>query len=96
VVLGYFTLTEIIQGDIMATFDAFWRMDMRNLCSIDDVLLTLIPKSADAKGVKDYRPISLIHCLSKLFSKVLVMTMASRLSSLVHGSQRAFIRSRFI
>jgi hypothetical protein len=80
----------------MASFNAFWHMDMRNMCSINDALLTLIPKSADAKCVKDYRPISLIHCLGRLFSKVLTMRLAPRLSSLVHDSQSAFINGRFI
>jgi hypothetical protein len=80
----------------MAAFDAFWHMDMRNLSSINDALLTLIPKSVEAKCIKDYRPILHIHCLGKLFSKVLVTRLASRLPSLVHGSQSAFIKGRFI
>jgi hypothetical protein len=87
---------EIIRGNIMAAFDAFWLMDMRNLSSINDALLTLITKSAEAKCVKDYRPISLIHCMGRLFSKVLAMRLAPHLSSLVHGSHSTFIRGRFI
>jgi hypothetical protein len=71
-------------------------MDMRNRSSINDALLTLIPKSVEAKCVKDYHPISWTHCLGRLFSKVLAMRMALRLPSLVHGSHSAFIRGHFI
>jgi hypothetical protein len=80
----------------MAASDAFWHMDLRNMCSINDAQLSLIPKSADAKCIKDYRPISLIHCLGRLFSKVLAVRLVPRLSSLVHCSLSAFIKGRFI
>jgi hypothetical protein len=53
---------DIIWGDIMAAFDAFWHTDMRNLSLINNALLTLIPMLAKAKCIKDYRPNSLIHC----------------------------------
>jgi hypothetical protein len=35
---------EIIRGDILAAFDDFWHMGMRNFSSINDALLMLIPK----------------------------------------------------
>jgi hypothetical protein len=38
----------------------------------------------------------MIHCLDRLLSKVLATRLAPRLSTLVHGSQSAFIRGRFI
>jgi hypothetical protein len=60
----------------MATFDAFWRLDTRNFHSINEALMTLIPKSAAAKSIKDYRHIALIHVLGKLFSKVLAARLA--------------------
>jgi hypothetical protein len=44
---------EIIRGDIIVVFDAFWHMDMRKLSSINGTLLTLIPKSTEAKCIKD-------------------------------------------
>jgi hypothetical protein len=41
--------------------------------------------------VKDYCPISLIHIMGKLLSRVLASRLAPKLNSLVHISQSAFI-----
>jgi hypothetical protein len=41
---------EIIRGDIMAAFDTFCHMDTRNLCSVNDALLTLIPRLLRQRG----------------------------------------------
>jgi hypothetical protein len=60
------------------------------------VLLVLLPKTPKAAAIKDYRPISLIHVLGKLFLKVLANRLAHRLEDLVHASQSTFVKSRFI
>jgi hypothetical protein len=41
-------------------------------------------------------PISLIHSMGKLISKLLSNMLAPQLSELVHSSQNAFIKHRFI
>jgi hypothetical protein len=80
----------------MQVFDAFWHSDWRNLHNINDTLITLIPKSEEASCLKDYRPISLIHLIGKLVSKVLANRLAPQLHELVHYSQSAFSKSRSI
>jgi hypothetical protein len=82
----------IIRHDLMLAFDSFWRLDTRNLHSVNDVLLTLLPKSADA----NYRPISLIRIVGKLLSKVLANHLAPKLSNLVNINQSTFIKGHFI
>jgi hypothetical protein len=59
-------------------------------------MLTLLPKTAEASKVTDYHPISLIHILGKLLSKVHVNRLTPRLGNLVHINQSAFIKGRFI
>jgi hypothetical protein len=59
---------SVIRPDIMRAFDAFWWLDMRNLQNVNEALMTLLPKSADAAGIKDYCPIALIHSMGKLIS----------------------------
>jgi hypothetical protein len=49
-----------------------------------------------ASTLRQYRPISLIHYMDKLISKLLSNRLAPRLSELVHPSQIAFIKHRFI
>jgi hypothetical protein len=53
------------------------------------------PKTSNAIAIKDYRSISLIHVIEKLFSKVLANKLAPRLGDLVHASQSSFIKGRF-
>jgi hypothetical protein len=74
----------IIHHDLMLAFDSFWRLDSRNLHSVNDAMLTLLPKTAKASKVTDYHPISLIHIVGKLLSKVLVNRLTPRLGNLVH------------
>jgi hypothetical protein len=86
----------VIRVDLVATFDAFWCLDTRNFHSINEALMILLPKSAEAVSIRDYRQISLIHAVGKLFSKVLANHLEPKLSSIVHHSQSAFIQGRFI
>ena len=51
--------------------------------SLDQALLMLIPKRVDAAGLGDYRPISLIHLVAKIFAKVLSLRLAPKLNELV-------------
>lgn len=58
---------------------------------MNQALLTLIPKHADAAGLGHYRPISLIHLVAKIFAKVLSLRLAPKLNELVSPIQNAFI-----
>jgi hypothetical protein len=52
---------------------------MRHLHNTNDAFMVLLPKTADAKTIKDYRPIPLIHSIGKPITKVLVNRLVSRL-----------------
>jgi hypothetical protein len=54
--------------------------------------MVLLPKTAKAEAIKDYRPITLIQSIGKLIAKVLVNRLAPRLQELVHVSHNAFIK----
>jgi hypothetical protein len=86
----------VIRADIMVAFDAFWHLDIRNMHIVNDALLVLLPKSTQAITVKEFRPISLIHVIGKLVSKVLSNRLAPRLSKLVWVNQSAFVEGRAI
>jgi hypothetical protein len=60
------------------------------------LLLSLIPKKARAVEIKDFRPISLVGGVYKIFSKVLVNRLKSVLEKIVSSSQNAFIRGKQI
>uniref|UniRef100_A0A453LHZ6 Reverse transcriptase domain-containing protein n=1 Tax=Aegilops tauschii subsp. strangulata TaxID=200361 RepID=A0A453LHZ6_AEGTS len=54
----------------------------------------LLPKKPDASALSDYRPISLIHIMAKLFAKVLSLCLAPRMSQIISANQSAFIAGR--
>jgi hypothetical protein len=86
----------VIRHDLMSAFDAFWRLDTRHLHSMNDALIVLLPKSAEAESMKEFRPIALIHSVGKITAKVLANRLAPKFDRLVHANQNAFIKGRFI
>jgi hypothetical protein len=53
--------------------------------------MVLLRKTVAPSRLKDYRPISLMHSVGKLVTKVLATRLAPHLSSLVNNNQSAFI-----
>jgi hypothetical protein len=81
----------------MVAFDMFWYVDARNFQEANGALMVLLSlKSPDAAAIKDYCSIFQIHAIRKLVSKVLANRLAPRLGELVHASQSAFVKGRFI
>jgi hypothetical protein len=87
---------EIIRHDLMAALDAFWWNDIRNLHATNKALMILLLKTSDVEVVQDYRPISLIHLVGKLISKILATRLVPKIGHLVHGTQCTFIKGRSI
>jgi hypothetical protein len=59
-------------------------------------MITLIPKENEARSMKKFRPISLLNCSFKIFTKVLTNRLAKIIDGLISYHQSAFIRGRFI
>ncbi|GJV85461.1 hypothetical protein Tco_1525359 [Tanacetum coccineum] len=58
--------------------------------------IALIPKTIDAKMVKDFRPISLIGSLYKIIAKILANRLVVVLGDIVNEVQSAFVADRQI
>jgi len=58
--------------------------------------MVLLRKNDAPVGLRDYRPISLIHSFGKLVSKALVLRLAPFMNALVKPNQTAFIKGRRI
>jgi hypothetical protein len=58
--------------------------------------MVLLPKCQDPLDIKDYCPISLIHCFSKIFTKLLALRLAPLLPDLISNAQNAFVAGRSI
>jgi hypothetical protein len=68
--------------------------DGRGFARLNRAIITLIPKRQDAMAIGDYRPISLVHSFSKLFSKILANRLSKRIGEVVSNNQLAFIKTR--
>ena len=63
--------------------------------SLTEAVITLIPKEGrDPLDCKNYRPISLTSCDSKIFSKIMANRLDEVITTLIHPDQVGFIRSR--
>jgi hypothetical protein len=59
-------------------------------------LVTLVPKEADARTLKKFRPIALTNCCFKIFSKACANRLGNCADRLISSNQTAFIRGRYI
>jgi hypothetical protein len=67
-----------------------------NLDRLNYAIITLIPKEAEAKLLKKFRPISLINCSFKVFAKALNNRLVKIADRLICANQTTFIKGRFI
>lgn len=74
---------------------AFHRGEL-NLSRLNFALITLIPKENEARHVKKFRPISLLNCSFKIFSKLLANRLDRIAHRLISHQQSALIQGRYI
>jgi hypothetical protein len=77
----------LIKGFEQGTID----MDRLNFA-----MIILIPKEEEARTFEKYRPISLINCSFKNFSKVLNNRIEALCGRLLAPNKTTFVRGRFI
>lgn len=64
--------------------------------STNETLLSLIPKSAEADHMTDYRPISCCNVVYKVISKILARRLKDTLPSAIEKNQCAFVKGRLL
>jgi hypothetical protein len=73
----FFQVTwPIVKRDILQALTSIWSLDTRSLYLLNQAYMVLLRKKKDAEEIKDFRPINLIHCFSKLFIKMLSSRLA--------------------
>ena len=86
---------DIVKNNLIEMFDAWYEGEL-DLFRLNFAMITLIPKENDAKSMKKFRPISLINCCFKIFSKAVTNRFALMIDRIITKCQSAFIRGRFI
>lgn len=75
----YQTFWDMLKEHIMGIFNE-WFSGNIDLFSVNKAFIVLIPKKDGADRVSDFRPISLVHAIPKIMSKVLVNRLKSTLA----------------
>jgi hypothetical protein len=78
----------------MEVFSCLFNLDGRAFERINSAYTVLIPKKPGACEPSDFRPISLVQSLAKIFSKVLARRLGPVLPNLVGNNQVAFLKGR--
>jgi hypothetical protein len=86
---------DILKEDLVKLFEEFHKGSL-DLYRLNCVVMTLIPKVEEARDMKNFRPISLINCSFKIFSKVLTNRLGLISHRLISSNQSAFIKGRYI
>jgi mannosylglycoprotein endo-beta-mannosidase len=91
----YHKFWDLIKFDLVDMFNNFHKgkLDLKRL---NFAMISLIPKVDEAREMKSFRPISLINCSFKVFSKVLTLRLGKIMNRLISPQQSAFIQGRYI
>jgi hypothetical protein len=61
-----------------------------------DIRVRLLPKKGDLSSLKNHRPISLINCDAKVFTRLITQRISSLVKKLLNPYQSGFLPGRFI
>jgi len=86
----------IIKEDILLALNSLYTMNAQGLQLLSTANIVLLPKKGDATEITDYRPISLIHSVTKIVTKLLANRLAPRLGAMISNCQSTFIKKRSI
>ncbi|WVZ52345.1 hypothetical protein U9M48_003417, partial [Paspalum notatum var. saurae] len=86
----YRSCWSVMKGDIMLALAAIQEGHVSRFRMLNTAFITLLLKKVDAIQVKDYRPISMIHSVAKLETKIMANRLAPLLPTLVPTNQSAF------
>ncbi|XP_020098941.1 uncharacterized protein LOC109717514 [Ananas comosus] len=93
--LFYQRFWSILKADVMELFECFYNGTL-DLSGLNCSWICPIPKKKSVVSARDLRPISLVHSLPKIFSKVFTTRLQCFMDKLINLFQGAFIKGRYI
>ena len=91
----YQTFWHLIKDDLCKMFEDFYSGTL-DIYRINFATVTLIPKEEGARTMNKFRPISLLNCSYKIFTKVLTNRLNLVVDRLICYNQTTFIKGRYI
>jgi hypothetical protein len=86
---------KIIKADMVLLFQDFY-LGVLDIKRINYGIITLLPKVKEAERIQQFRPICLLNCLYKWFTKCLTIRLEPVAARIIHKSQTVFIKGRNI
>jgi hypothetical protein len=81
---------------MMSVIDRFGELHVQGFHWLNSANIALLPKKEGAEEVSDFRPISLIHAIAKIITKMLATRLAPFMNELISNAQSAFIKKHSI
>lgn len=86
---------HIVGPDIICFVQSWWRGE-RELYTINQTCIVLIPKCVEPKRISEFRLISLCNGIHKIISKTVANELKKCLGDLISINQSAFVPKRLI
>jgi hypothetical protein len=87
---------DIVKSNVIQAVHQLSQLRGNTFNLLNTANIVLLPKKERVECIGDYKPISLVHCVAKIFSKILATRLAPRLHEMVSSNQSAFIKKRCI
>jgi hypothetical protein len=87
---------DIVKHDLVAAINEIFELRPGCWNLLNSANIVLIEKKEGAQSIGDYRPINIMHSISKLLAKILANRLTPRLDSLISQSQSALIKGQSI
>jgi hypothetical protein len=78
----------IIKDDVMAVLNSLFSMNSHGFEMLNSANIVLLPRKMEALRVMDYRPVSLIHSIVIIFSKLLANRLGLQLLERFHKKEK--------
>jgi hypothetical protein len=85
-----------IKEDLMRVINLFSNLHYEKIHWLNSANIVLLPKKDGAESITDFRPVSLIHAVAKIVTKMMATRLAPFMNTLISRSQSAFIKTRSI
>lgn len=86
---------DVIKWDLKDLLDDFHK-GVLDISRLNYGIITLVPKTKDAKQIQKFRPICLLNVIFKIITKVLMNKLSKMVNPIISQTQTSFIKGRYI
>jgi hypothetical protein len=86
---------DVVKGDMLVLFDDFHKGEL-DIKRLNYGTITLLPKVKEATKIQQFKPICLLNCIYKWFTKTLTIRLEPIAGRIIHRNQAAFLGGRNI